>query len=118
MSNSEMRAIAIDWSGRVDGEQEFIWLAEAVDGQIVRLENGWTRGQVIAWLNEMATKNPDVVVGIDFAFSMPKWFVQNSDAETASEFWEVVTRNGEIWLATCSEPFFGKKGTKRLSPEL
>jgi hypothetical protein len=53
------------------------------------------------------------VVGLDFAFSAPVWFVKERGAESGSAFWDVVAREGEGWLAACPWPFWGKSGTNR-----
>lgn len=42
-----MRAIAVDWSGRLSGASEFIWRADVEDGRLLRLENGRSREEVI-----------------------------------------------------------------------
>jgi hypothetical protein len=47
MTQSEPRAIAIDWSGRTGPDQKrVIWLAEASAGRLTRLENGRTRAEL------------------------------------------------------------------------
>ena len=70
------RAIAVDWSGARTGERRAIWLAEAVDGRLVRLEDGRTREEVVAHLLEEAARDPDLVAGLDFPFSLPEWFLR------------------------------------------
>ena len=106
------RVVAIDWSGRVDasGQRRHIYsavwtAAGAVRGRAgskdsVRLENGRTREEVAAWLIAMAEETPRMVVGFDFCFSFPEWFVVGEHGcRTGPEFWEVVTReHGERWL--------------------
>ena len=54
----EMRVIAIDWSGAVTGAAKKIWLAEALDGQIVRLESGRTRDQITEHLIALKAESP------------------------------------------------------------
>jgi len=53
-----MRAIAVDWSGRNGGATEFIWLAEVDNGQLVSLENGRNREQLIAHLIAATSSHP------------------------------------------------------------
>ena len=71
------RVMAIDWSGRSEADQRrFIWLAEAVDGELVRLEDGRTRAELVELLIAEADRDPGLIVGFDFAFSLPAWYLQ------------------------------------------
>src|SRR2546422_446206 len=45
-----MRAVAVDWSGARAGERRTVWLAEAVEGRLVRLECGRSREELVAHL--------------------------------------------------------------------
>src|SRR5687767_11355506 len=71
-----VRVIAVDWSGALLNAQQKIWLAEVVDGQLVRLENGRDRPALTIHLIEQAKADPQVVVGLDFAFSLPAWYLK------------------------------------------
>ena len=51
-----------------------------------------------------------MIVGIDFAFGMPRWFVEKYGAESGPAFWQVVSNEGEGWLASCPCPFWGLPG--------
>jgi hypothetical protein len=69
--------MAIDWSGRSGADQRrFLWLAEAVDGELVRLEDGRTRAELVELLTAEADRDPGLIVGFDFAFSLPAWYLQ------------------------------------------
>jgi hypothetical protein len=69
--------MAIDWSGRSGPDQRgALWLAEAVDGELVRLEGGRTRAEVVEVLIAAAERDPNLIVGFDFAFSLPAWYLQ------------------------------------------
>jgi hypothetical protein len=69
--------MAIDWSGRSGPDQRgALWLAEAVDGELVRLEGGRTRAEVVEVLIAEAERDPNLIVGFDFAFSLPAWYLQ------------------------------------------
>jgi hypothetical protein len=105
--------MAVDWSGALKGASKHIWLAEVVHGQIVRLEDGWTREGLINHLIEQGRNDLNVIVGIDFAFSMPGWFVESRGAKNGPEFWENVATEGETWLGDCPWPFWGKHEAKR-----
>jgi len=87
-----------------------------VDGGLVRLEAGRTRDEVAEWLIAMARETPRMVVGFDFCFSFPGWFVQEMGCADAPAFWELVERrHGELWLAReCADArFWGKAGAGR-----
>ena len=103
--------IAIDWSGRVDaaGQRRHIYAATWHEGK-VRVENGRTRDEVGDWLVRLAAKDPAFVVGFDFCFSFPAWFLREVGATTGPEFWQIVAERGEQWLDRASEDrrFWGK----------
>ena len=90
-----------------------IWLAEAVDGKLVRLENGRSREQIAEHLIEEAGRDPRMVVGLDFAFSLPAWFLEQRDLASAHELWALADREGDAWLAACLPPFWGRGRTPR-----
>ncbi len=103
--------IGIDWSGRVDlpGQRRHIVAAVWQAGK-VRVESGRTREEVTDWLIAQAAQNPALVVGFDFCFSFPAWFLQEVGAKSAPEFWHIVSEHGEQWLSRESEDrrFWGK----------
>jgi len=93
------RAVAVDWSGdrSAAGQRRKIWAgvwtagAGKVDGGRVTLEGGRTRAEVGEWLIGMARETPRMVVGLDFCFSFPAWFVRGELGCTdGPEFWELV----------------------------
>ena len=118
------RIVAIDWSGRIDlaGQRRHIWAGiwtsaaysparrsrsktttdpseTALEGT-VRLEAGRTRAEIAPWLIELARETPRMVVGFDFCFSYPEWFVRGElGLKSAPAFWQLVTEtHGERWL--------------------
>ena len=107
------RVIAIDWSGARQGGHRKIWIAEAIDGVVVRLENGRTREGVFDHLITLASTDPHVVIGFDFAFGMPAWFARDRNFPAIADLWRHVGANGESWLASCNPPFWGKPGKHR-----
>lgn len=107
-----LRAIAVDWSGAATDAGK-IWLAEAADGALLRLQKMASRDAAAALLIDEVGRDPRFVVGLDFAFSMPAWFVERCAAATAYEFWRIVGDRGERWLAECAPPFWGRKGTRK-----
>ncbi len=109
--------IAVDWSGALTGERQRIWLAEARAGspsgpQLTRLEKGRGRPETIQELIDSARRDPRVVVGLDFAFSGPAWFLARVGVTSARALWELVAREGERWLAESPKPFWGRPGVR------
>jgi len=69
--------VAIDWSGRRGPDQRrALWLGTAREGALVRLEGGRTRAELVDLLIAAADRDPDLVVGLDFAFSLPAWYLR------------------------------------------
>ena len=112
--------LAIDWSGDRDARNARlkIWLAEVVDGRLVRLESGRDRDQVVDHLIVEAARTPEMVVGLDFAFSLPAWFLAERGLRNAHELWALVAREGEQWLAECPAPFWGRAPGQTSRPDL
>jgi hypothetical protein len=111
------RVIAIDWSGRAGRAQtRAIWLAEAVDGEIARLECERDRREVVDELIGLAGQDPRFVVGLDFAFSVPEWYVHELGLASAPELWglladEALTPSMKdkglaAWMNTPDSPFW------------
>ena len=84
-------------------------------GGTVALESGRTRAELVEALIAMARETPRMVVGVDFCFSYPAWFVREHAAETAIAFWEIAATHSERWLAReCEEArFWGRTGPRR-----
>lgn len=108
-----MSVFAVDWSGRRTGERRYLWTAEAADGELLRLACGRTRAQVTADLVARADETPGPVVGFDFSFSLPAWFLDQHGFAGAPELWDAATRHGEDWLRDCAPPFWGRPGRPR-----
>jgi uncharacterized protein (DUF433 family) len=112
------RIVAIDWSGAAAGAKKVIWLAEAdaLSGNIVRLENGRDRDEIADWIIEQARDAGPLIVGLDFAFSFPEWFMLERGWRSGPECWEALAGTGcpvEKWLAECRHPFWGRPGTTK-----
>ena len=110
-----MRVVAVDWSGSAStsAERRAIWLAEALDGELVRLENGRTREEVADHVLALAATDPELVVGFDFSFALPAWFFTARGLRTVDELWAAAARDGERWLSECEPPFWGRPGRAR-----
>jgi hypothetical protein len=82
--------MALDWSGRSGPDQRrFLWLAEAVDSELVRLEGGRTRAALVELLIAEAARNHNLIVGVDFAFSLPAWYLQQRQL-TPRQLWALL----------------------------
>ena len=79
----------------------------------MRLESGRDRNEVVTHLIEDAKQEPDVVIGLDFAFSFPRWFAAERGAESIEDVWKLVAEQGEQWLRDCQPPFWGRAGSKK-----
>lgn len=108
-----MSVVAVDWSGRATGERRYLWLAEAHDGALIRLEAGRTRREVVEELVDRAHDLPGVVVGFDFSFSLPAWFLRDRAFTSARDLWDAAAVDGEAWLRECEPPFWGRPGRHR-----
>src|SRR5690349_12043593 len=98
------RVLAVDWSGAAIGAERTIWLAEARDGRLLRLEDGRSREQVVNLLVAEAARDPRLVVGLDFAFSAPAWLLATWGLADAPALWEHLERHAEDLLASCRAP--------------
>ncbi len=101
-------AIAIDWSGSLSSVRSHLWLAESRAQRLVRLECGFTREQAVRELVASARRDPSLVVGLDFAFSFPLWFLDALGVRGGRDLWTLVAREGERWLDRCPPPFWGR----------
>ncbi|MGA7156907.1 MAG: hypothetical protein WBY53_08685 [Acidobacteriaceae bacterium] len=113
------RVVGIDWSGRVDaaGQRRHIWAgvwSRGAGGKVsVGLEAGRTRVEIAEWLVELARETPRMVVGFDFCFGYPAWFVREElGVSSGPAFWKRVVEEGlaERWLMRGAEDrrFWGR----------
>ncbi|MBA0127141.1 hypothetical protein H0B56_16445 [Haloechinothrix sp. YIM 98757] len=121
------RVIAVDWSGRKGPEQRrAIWLAEAAGGRLTRLESGRTRDQLVDFLIAEAQRDPGLIVGIDFAFSLPAWYLRERGYD-ARRLWAALAgerltpRMRQVglaeWVTDPEPPFWTKAKSSALAPE-
>ncbi len=111
-----MQVIAIDWSGRATHAAEHIWVAIVRDGRLCDLHNGRGPGEVTEWLLARAADDGPLVVGLDFAFSFPRWWCEQSGWTTVQDAWRASAADGEQWLADPQWPFWGRPGMPRDLP--
>ncbi len=105
-----MRFAAVDWSGRLHGSKRHIWTAVAAGGRLLELGSGRDRAQVGDHLIELARSDPHLIVGLDFAFSLPFWFLDQAGLESGRD---VSAATAECWLTECPPPFWGRRGRRR-----
>ncbi|MGZ8469524.1 MAG: hypothetical protein ACXW61_08490 [Gemmatirosa sp.] len=111
------RAIAVDWSGARQYAERRIWLCEVTTSGVTRLEDGRSREALVAHLCDEAQRDPRLVVGLDFAFSFPDWFVQAHGGDAPSA-WRAARGMGEAWLAAHAPPFWGRQHRARRDASL
>src|SRR5262249_30141389 len=105
--------IAVDWSGARVGGGRRIWLAEVIEDELVVLQNRWNLERLAVWLIGRAERDSSLVLGLDFAFSFPAWFVTERFGGVAEVGWEQALANGEAWLRDVARPFWGRPGSRR-----
>lgn len=104
-----MRVAAVDWSGRARHAARFIWTA-VVEESGLRLEGERDRSAAGDVVVELALSDPALVVGLDFGFSLPLWFLER---EGLLDGLSVSEELAERWLRECPPPFWGRRGKQR-----
>lgn len=107
--------VAVDWSGNaaLSGQRRHLWVAVAEEGLLVSLDNGRTRLEVIDTIVRMAEHDHDLIVGLDFAFGFPLWFLHWRGLKKVDDLWALAEAEGEQWLKVCPQPFWGRPGVGR-----
>ena len=59
-----------------------------------------------------------VVIGLDFAFSFPQWYLESRHLDNARELWNLARQRGEAWLKGGTCPFWGRPGTFQKCPDI
>jgi hypothetical protein len=111
-----LQVVAIDWSGAAsDGGRRKIAAATVVDGHLTLESAERDRDETIGWLVSLAKTNRDLIVGLDFAFSLPMWWLEANGFSDAPSLWRWL-RDGhsERLLAECEPPFWGRRGSKKI----
>src|SRR3954471_16795258 len=110
-----MLIVAVDWSGDngANAQRNKIWTAEVRDGQLEKLTAGRTRAETIQHLINLAAAEHEVVVGLDFAFSCPAWYVARLGARDVNALWAHMAREADTLLADCDPPLWGRPGVRR-----
>jgi hypothetical protein len=92
-----------------------MWLAEAHGGHLLRLAPLTSREAAADEVVRFCKETADAIVGLDFAFSMPSWFLRAKGVTTVFELWTLAAADGEHWLRECAPPFWGRPGKSRPS---
>jgi hypothetical protein len=109
-----VRILAIDWSGASAGGARHIWLAEArAPERLERLERGRDREALERHLLDLVDTQRRTVIGLDFAFSFPGWYLDELGVSDAPALWAHVAEHGERWLRDCAPPLWGRRGRPR-----
>lgn len=101
-----MRVVAVDWSGAARGARKSIWLAEVDAAGVRRLECGRNRGEIVDELITEASRDPELIAGLDFAFSLPRWYLEERGLETVRDLWAAMAVEGESILRDPRPPFW------------
>jgi hypothetical protein len=113
MSETGTRFVGVDWSGAgPDGAQRrAIWTAVVRDGALRELSDGRTRAEATSHLIALGAEGGRAVVGLDFAFSLPAWWMRAQGHAAAEDLWRWAARHAADdplgWLRKLPEPFWG-----------
>ena len=108
-----MRVLAVDWSGDARGARHRIRVAEARPGRLLEVQGGLDRAGVGDLLLALHEGPEPAVVGMDFSFGLPAWYVRDHGCTTLPQVWELAVADGERWLRECPPPFWGRTGTRK-----
>lgn len=111
------QVIAVDWSGSLSAARRHLWVARVlVDGaNLVELAGGRSAEEVVDFLLRLLECEPATVVGLDFAFSLPAWFLRRLGIDAVDQLWQADAER-ERWLRPCLPPFWGRPPTWRRPP--
>lgn len=103
----------MDWSGAVRGRLATCVL-DASSGR-VEVAQWKNRGEVLTFLLRTVfdlCPSGECLLGFDFCFSFPFWFLGHLGLSSAPEAWERVRDEGEGWARFLPFPFFGPQGSR------
>ncbi|MDX6644284.1 MAG: hypothetical protein QOK40_11 [Miltoncostaeaceae bacterium] len=115
MSDEVSQFVGVDWSGAdADAAQRAaIWLAVVRDGELCELTPRLTRVEAVERVAALAGLHPRTVVGLDFAFSLPRWWLAEQGFAAADELWRWAAARAEAdrngWLRQLPDPFWGTR---------
>jgi hypothetical protein len=77
---------------------------------LVSLESGRGRDATTSRLIELTADEPETVIGLDFCFSAPAWFLEDRRMRSAGELWRWAARRRAAdpgFVRTLEAPFWG-----------
>lgn len=107
-----MQFVAVDWSGNATAVAQHTAVAVVRGGQLSSVETGRTGAALADHLRDLARDDVQTIIGLDFAFSVPAWFLADRGYRTVKDLWRAARSEGEEWLLGTG-PFWGKPGVKR-----
>lgn len=118
-----LQAVGVDWSGAASrsAQRSAIWVAVVREGRLVALETGRDRDEAMAYVRDLLSERPETVVGLDFAFSLPRWYLDERGIASGRRLWEWAAHEelaeaertpegadpSPGWPRTLGEPFWG-----------
>lgn len=107
------RVAAVDWSGAKNGAARHLWIAEWDPARtLVCSVVPASREDAVVYLCDLADRDDRALVGLDFNFSFPEWWLDTCAIEDPRDLWNDEARLEE-WLAACAPPFWGRPGCPR-----
>ncbi|MEJ7584038.1 MAG: hypothetical protein WKF43_08110 [Acidimicrobiales bacterium] len=106
--------MAVDWSGDAraeTGTHPRLWVAQGCDGALTALDPSARQGAIVAIRAAADREGPSLVVGLDFAFSYPSWFMTGRGLTSGPDLWDRIDG-----LAFDRPPFFGWKASRAPAP--
>lgn len=114
-----IQAVGVDWSGASAraAQRRSIWIAVVRDGRLTELESGMDRDDVRVRLAELARSVPATVIGMDFAFSFPRWYLHERGWAHARAAWDWAESEERAETARTPPGQDPRPGWTRLMPE-
>jgi hypothetical protein len=111
------RILTVDWSGAGPGHARRLWVAEVHDGRLVALRNGQTRDavtmQLVATTVSARAQGERVLLGLDFAFGFPSWYLASRGWTSSANAWATFTSAAvDDVLSAPTFPFWGREPTR------
>lgn len=107
-----MQCIAIDWSGNAKSAAQFTAVAVVRDGILASVATGLAGAALADHIQDLVKDDQQTVVGVDFAFSLPAWYLRRRGFANVEQLWRAAGLEGEAWLKG-QWPFWGRPGVKR-----
>jgi hypothetical protein len=94
----EIPVVAADWSGALSDEHRHLWLAVwDPDAAVVTSVRGMTRAEAGAAIITLAERDPRLIAGLDFCFSLPAWWLDANGIATAGSCGPTPTASSGGW---------------------